>query len=158
MKYTVNDVAKIANLSPHTIRFYAKEGLFPNVKRDKNGVRIFEKQNLESVFLIECLKKSGMTLKQIKTFMDWCEKGDATIPDRLAMFVAQKKLLEEKIVELQETLAVIEYKKNFYEAAKAAGTTDIIGKDMPKNMQQYHEKVDILTAQELPCTFPVILE
>lgn len=148
MYYTVNDVAKRTSLTPHTIRFYAKEGLLPFIERSASGVRMFKKENFESLFMIECLKKSGMSLKEIKAFMEWCDQGDSTIELRLEMFTKQQTIVEERIKELQETLEVVKYKKWYYETAKDAGTTAIHNtikpEDMPENMRRFKEKVERL--------------
>lgn len=47
--YTIKQVAEKSGVSEHTIRFYAKEGLFPFLKRDKNNVRLFSEEDLEEV-------------------------------------------------------------------------------------------------------------
>ena len=68
MYYTVCEVAKRLNLSPHTIRFYSKEGLLDFVERDQNGNRIFKESDFERLFIIASLKRAGMSIKQIRDF------------------------------------------------------------------------------------------
>lgn len=80
--YTIKKVAEKTGLSVHTIRFYAREGLLPTIQR-KNGVRVFRDEDLESIYIIECLKNCGMTIKEIKNFTDWTMTGDSTIDKRL---------------------------------------------------------------------------
>jgi len=125
MYYTVSEVAKIVNLSPHTLRFYAKEGLLPFVERNGNGVRMFKDEDISRLKIIECLKKTGMPIKDIKTFIDWVMEGDATIDQRLEMFKQRKEVVEKQISELRETLKLLEYKCWFYETAKQAGTCEV---------------------------------
>lgn len=80
--YTIGEAAKMLNLSISTLRYYDKEGLLIDLKRDKSGLRIFNDQNIEALKLIECLKKAGMQIKDIKEFMYWCSLGSKTISKR----------------------------------------------------------------------------
>ena len=126
--YTIGEISNKFNLSISTIRYYDKEGLFPNVKR-KNGIRQFDDNDVESILIIECLKKSGMQIKEIKQFLDWCNIGDSTLNKRLNMFNTQKNKILFQIEELKKALNLIEYKCWYYQEAVKRGT----GKDM-KNL------------------------
>ncbi len=81
--YTIGQVATMFHLSISTLRYYDKEGLFPNMIRESE-IRKFSEQEIEALRVIECLKKSGMEIKDIKQFMEWCAKGSETYPNRLA--------------------------------------------------------------------------
>jgi DNA-binding transcriptional MerR regulator len=146
MYYTVSEISKKVNISPHTLRFYDKEGLLPFVERSKSGIRMFKDSDFESLFLIECLKKAGMSIKDIRTFIDWCAKGDETIEQRLNMFREQQKKVKGQIAELQETLEVLKYKCWYYETAQAAGTCAIHAslklKDIPEDIRRAKEKTE----------------
>lgn len=41
MEYKIKEVSKITNISQSKIRYYEKEGLLPEFKRDKNNIRVF---------------------------------------------------------------------------------------------------------------------
>ncbi len=125
MFYTVNDVAKRTKLSVHTIRYYAKEGLIPNIERSERGIRMFKESDLEWFFLIDCMKKTGMSIKDIKAFSDLYKQGDSTIDQRLDMFIQRRRDLEKQIDEMQEILDIVKYKLWYYQTAKEAGTTAI---------------------------------
>ena len=144
MYYTVSEISKKVNLSPHTLRFYAKEGLLPFVERSKSGIRMFKEDDLDPLNMIECLKKSGMSIKEIKTFMDWCMQGDETIDLRLSMFREQQQKVTEQIAELEETLDLIKFKCWYYETAQAAGTCAIHNslkpEDIPYDILKFKEK------------------
>ena len=134
MYYTISEIAKIIDLSPHTLRFYAKEGLTPFVKRNNSGVRLFKEEDLEALFLIEYLKKSGMKLKEIKEFMEWCVEGDDTIDQRLNMFKEQEVNVKKQIQELNTALNLIKFKCWYYETAKKAGTCDVHNTIQPEDI------------------------
>lgn len=149
MYYTVCEVAKRLNLSPHTIRFYAKEGLLPFVDRDQNGNRIFKEADFERLFIIASLKRAGMSIKQIREFTRLCDQGDSTIAQRLKIIMEQREAVEEQITELQDALDVLKYKTWLYEVALEAGTTAVHDnmslEDMPPNIRRIKERIRRLT-------------
>lgn len=102
--------------------FRSFEGLLPFVERSGGGIRMFQDSDLEWLTLIECLKKSGMSIKDIKKFIDWYVEGDSTIDQRLELIDQQRKSVIQKIEQLKETLAVLNYKHWYYETAQKAGT------------------------------------
>ena len=122
MFYTVGEMAKIMGVAPSTLRFYDKEGLLPFVERSTGGIRMFKELDTEWLQIIECLKKTGMPIKEIKKFIDWCMEGDSTISDRLELIDRQRDEVIQKIEQLKETLKTLEYKHWYYETAKKAGT------------------------------------
>lgn len=91
MIYTVGEAAKILKVAPSTIRYYDKEGLLPFVERSDSGIRVFHEQDLNWLFIIECLKKSGLSIKDIKSYIDMSLQGDETIYERLKIFQKQRK-------------------------------------------------------------------
>lgn len=120
MSYSISEVSKKFNLSIHTLRYYEKEGIL-NIKRSESGIRKYEQSDIESLKIIECLKHSGMSLKDIKQFMDWCNLGDSTLELRQAMFARQREAVLKQMKDLQETLDVINYKYWYYETANKLG-------------------------------------
>ena len=128
MKYLIGEVAKKFNISASTLRYYDKEGLFPNLERSESGIRSFSDIDLGSLKIIECLKNTGMPIKNIKVFIDWCGQGDATLRERYKMFIERKAIMDEQIASLQKTLEVIDYKCWYYQTALKAGTEKIHAK------------------------------
>ena len=68
MTYTIGQVSEMFGIPVSTLRYYDKEGLFPNMQR-VSGIRKFSGTELEALRVIECLKKSGMEIRDIKQFM-----------------------------------------------------------------------------------------
>lgn len=125
MFYTVGEMAKKLNVAPSTLRYYDKEGLLPFVERSSGGIRMFKDEDMEWLEIIECLKKTGMSIKDIKIFIDWCVAGDSTIDKRLEIIEKQRETVEQQISEMIEHLNVLKYKTWYYETAKEAGSCDI---------------------------------
>lgn len=125
MKLTISEAAKRMNLTPHTIRYYDKEGLLPFVERSETGIRYFKESDLEGLAVINCLKATGMPIREIKTFMDWCVEGDGTLQARYEMFMERRTIALAQMQELKEALERIEYKVWYYKTAMDAGTEKV---------------------------------
>jgi DNA-binding transcriptional MerR regulator len=123
--YSISEVAKELNLTPYTLRYYDKEGLMPFVERTSSGTRLFKESDIGALKVIECLKSTGMPIKEIKNFIDWCSDGDSTLQQRYNMFMDRKATVEAQIEELKKTMEIIEHKCLYYKTALEAGTEDI---------------------------------
>jgi len=120
--YSIGEAAKALNLTPYTLRYYDKEGLLPRIERTSGGIRSFKESDLEALKIIECLKKTGMPIKEIKTFIDWCSDGDDSLRQRYEMFQERKAVVQAQMQELLNTMSVIEHKCEYYQTALDAGT------------------------------------
>lgn len=129
MLYTIGEMAKRLGVASSTLRYYDKEGLLPFVERSSGGIRMFKDTDYEWLQVIECLKKTGMQLIDIKRFIEMSMQGDETIDERLHLIINQKKSVKQQIDMLNETLKTLEFKTWYYETAKKAGTTAV-----PRNM------------------------
>jgi DNA-binding transcriptional MerR regulator len=125
MSITISKVAEKVGLTAHTLRYYDKEGLLPFVDKSASGTRVFKESDFEWLAVIECLKQTGMQLKDIKQYIDWCMDGDSTLQRRYDMFVERKVEAERQIAALQKALEKINYKCWYYETALAAGTVKV---------------------------------
>jgi DNA-binding transcriptional MerR regulator len=127
MTYSIGDISKMLNISISTLRYYDKTGLLPLVNRSSGNIRVFDDTDVECLKMIECLKNTGMPLKDIKLFFEWCEEGDPTINQRYELFLHQKEKTEKQISLLQNALKRINYKCEFYRLSKEKGTTNLPG-------------------------------
>ncbi len=143
MLYTGGEMAKKLGVAPSTLRYYDKEGLLPFVERSGGGMRVFRDEDFEWLQVIGCLKKAGMKLCDIKSFIELSLRGDETISERLELIIAQRKEVESQIEALNKTLATLEFKEWYYTTAKADGTT---------------ERVRNMRLDELPEKFRLIRE
>lgn len=140
MLYTVGEMAKLLGVAPSTLRYYDQEGLLPFVERSSNGIRVFKDADYEWLQVIECLKKTGMPLKDIREFIQMAMQGDETIEQRLNLIIRQQEAVRKQLTELQQTLETLDFKRWYYETARDAGTTDV-----PRSMtleelpEQYRE-------------------
>jgi DNA-binding transcriptional MerR regulator len=127
--YSIGEVAKELSLTVYTLRYYDKEGLMPFVDRTPSGTRVFKDSDIEALKIIECLKSTGMPIKEIKAFIDWCSEGDSTLKQRYEMFMERKSIVEAQMEELKKTLELIDHKCWYYKTAIDAGTEDVHKED-----------------------------
>lgn len=151
MLYTIGEMAKLLGVAPSTLRYYDKEGLLPFVERSGGGIRVFGEKDYEWLTIIECLKKTGMPIKDIKDFIYMSMQGDETIDARLALFEKRREAVKEQIERLNETLGIIEYKCWYYETAKKAGTLDV-HKGMPE--EDVPERLRTIKRKSISCPVP----
>lgn len=121
MVYSIGEVANMFNIPTSTLRYYDREGLSPHVKRSNGGIRVFSDVEVETLKVIECLKSTGMEIKDIKQFLDWCLEGESTLQKRRDMFYERRKIVEKQMEAIQKTMEIIQYKCWYYETALEAG-------------------------------------
>ena len=124
MVYTVGETAKLLGVTASTLRYYDKEGLLPFVERSSGGIRMFRESDFEWLQIIGCMKKAGMSIKDIRLYIQMAQQGDDTIELRLDMFRRQQEVLRQQMEELRHTMHMVDYKCWYYETAKKAGTID----------------------------------
>ncbi|MDF2478867.1 MAG: transcriptional regulator [Sphingobacterium sp.] len=135
MPYSIGEVAKMLNLTIPTLRYYDKEGLLPYLERTNSGIRVFNDSDLDTLKVIECLKATGMPIKDIKSFIDWCSQGDCTLQQRYDMFLERKAVVEAQLEKIKKTAETINFKCWYYKTALEAGT-ELIHKGTEKTISK----------------------
>lgn len=133
--YTIGQVSEMFHLPVSTLRYYDKEGLFPHMERS-SGIRQFGEKEIEELRMIECLKRSGMEIKDIKTFMRWCSEGSSTYPLRMELFLRQKEIVENEIRKLEKVLDMIRFKCWYYEQAMKDGGEEHLRELLPDHLPE----------------------
>ena len=140
--YTIGQVAEMFGLPISTLRYYDKQGLFPNMER-ASGIRRFSEQEIEALRVIECLKKAGMEIKDIRQFIDWCSEGPSTYPQRKVMFEERKAHMEAEITRMNRALDMLKFKCWYYEQAIKDGSEDrlkaLIPDRLPEEIRKAYE-------------------
>lgn len=146
--YTIGQVSEMFELPVSTLRYYDKEGLFPDIKRI-SGIRKFDEKEIEAIRVIECLKRSGMEIKDIKKFMEWCTEGKKTYSKRRDLFIKQKKDVEDQIKRMNRVLDMIKFKCWYYDQAIADGSEDRVKSMSPEEMPDEIRKAYENTHEEV---------
>ena len=123
MEYTIGQVSEKTGLPVSTLRYYDNQGLFPHMERSA-GIRKFTDRELETIRIIECLKKTGMEIRNIRQFMQWCAQGSATYAQRRALLEQQRAKAAAELERMGQVLDMLTYKCWYYDQAMQDGNED----------------------------------
>ena len=141
MLYTVGEIAKVLGIPASTLRYYDQEGLLPFVERSSGGIRMFTDKDYEWLKVIACLKKSGLSIKNIKAFIDMAARGDESLAERYELFHTRRDAVKEQLKEMQETLDLLEFKCWYYQQAMADGTEENVRSAPLKKIPKQYQKI-----------------
>ena len=113
--YTMMQVCRELDMTYQTLKYYCNEGLIPNVKRDNNNRRIFDEKDVKWIKDLTCLKKCGMSIQEMKEYLELCLQGESSIISRKEMLRKKQDALRTTIKELEDSVAYIDWKQNFYD-------------------------------------------
>ncbi|EOV2572848.1 MerR family transcriptional regulator [Enterococcus faecalis] len=140
--YSIGEISKMFNIPVSTLRYYDKEGLFPEITR-VSGIRKFSSNEIEALRVIECLKKSGLEIKEIKQFMEWTKLGSETFKIRKELFERQKVSVEKELRQMEKVLDMIKFKCWYYDEVLKQGNEvavkSKIPNNLPKEVKLYYE-------------------
>lgn len=121
--YSMKEACEKTGLAYETLKFYCNQGLVPHVKRDKANHRVFSESDVSWLQNLTCLKNCGMSISEMRHYIDLCVAGEKTIPDRKHILAAKKEALLEQIELIQKSVNYIDWKQRFYD--------DILAGKMP---------------------------
>lgn len=113
--YTMMQVCRDLDMTYETLKYYCNKGLIPNVKRDNNNRRVFDKKNVKWIKDLTCLKKCGMSILEMKEYLELCLQGESTIVQRKEMLAKKREALLVSIKKLEDSVDYINWKQNFYD-------------------------------------------
>lgn len=116
---TIKEVVEVTAIAASTLRYYEKEGLLPHVKRNENGNRLYDEEDLSWIQFVTALRATGMPIAQIQKYVYLYKEGDSTITERKAMMLNHKKQIEKSIKELYFNLDKINYKLALYDVLES---------------------------------------
>ncbi len=140
MFYTIGQVSEMFDLPISTLRYYDKEGFFPNLQR-KGNIRYFSDSEIDAIHVIQCLKESGLEIKDIKLFFQWVTEGPSSFKKRKQLFSSRRDAVLAEMNKLQKTLAMLEFKCWYYDKSIEDGTEDGVKAMMPDHLPEEIQKL-----------------
>jgi MerR family transcriptional regulator, aldehyde-responsive regulator len=113
----IAEVSEQYGLSTDTLRYYERVGLIPTVNRNGGGIRDYNELDLRRVEFIKCMRSAGLPVEVLIDYVALVQEGDKTIEARKEILVEQRKLLVERMSEMQKTLDILNHKIEVYEKA-----------------------------------------
>lgn len=115
MEYSMKQACEQTGLSYDTLKFYCNTGLVPGLKRDEHNYRVFTEQNIEWIRNLSCLKNCGMSISEMKRYVELCRQGEKTIPERRDILNTKLQNLRQEIEQIEKNIDFIMYKQQFYQ-------------------------------------------
>ncbi|MBQ3457663.1 MAG: MerR family transcriptional regulator [Synergistaceae bacterium] len=134
MIYTMMQTCEKTGMTYQGLKFYCNEGLIPNVKRDKNNRRIFDERDIAWIQSLICLKKCGLSIQEMKEYLDLCLQGPSTIPQRKIILIEKREQLQKNIADLIASVEYIDWKQNFYDEV-LEGKREYVSNLIPSSSQ-----------------------
>ncbi|MFJ9180392.1 MerR family transcriptional regulator [Streptomyces sp. NPDC102360] len=118
--YTISEVVALTGLTAHTLRWYERIGLMPDVDRSHTGQRRYSNRDLDWLALVGKLRLTGMPVADMVRYAELVRRGEETFDERRELLEATRRDVLNRVAELQDTLAVLDYKIDFYAGARPA--------------------------------------
>ena len=115
MSYSVKEISEKLDISPHTVRYYSDKGLIPTVQRDEHGRRVFTEECVGWFETIHCLRACGMSINDVKAYVDLCRRGVSTASERLHIIEYYAHVARQQLLDAQRRIEFVDRKIAYYQ-------------------------------------------
>ncbi|MFD9791270.1 MerR family transcriptional regulator [Streptomyces sp. NPDC059070] len=122
-RYTISEVSALSGLTAHTLRWYERIGLMPHVDRSHTGQRRFTNKDLDWLVFVGKLRLTGMPVADMVRYAELVREGPHTFDARHELLERTRRDVLTRMAELQDTLAVLDHKIEFYADARRTAET-----------------------------------
>jgi DNA-binding transcriptional MerR regulator len=112
---TIADAARLSGLSAYTLRYYERAGLIDGVDRGGSGHRRYSGDDLAWIEVLQCLRATGMPIRDIRRYAELVRAGSGNEDERLALLEEHRDAVRAQLSEVRGHLAYIERKIAIYE-------------------------------------------
>lgn len=124
---SIGEVCERTGLSPDTVRFYEREGLFVHpIDRSAGDQRRYTDSDVEWLHMCVRFRSSGMSLPDIRRYAELVRQGPGNEVDRYALLTAHQAKIRAQIDDLTTCLTIIENKVDHYRAHLDNGTASTL--------------------------------
>jgi len=100
--YKIGQLAKLADVTPDTVRYYEKQGMMLHQERSEGGYRLYDANDLQRLRFIRYAKQLGFTLETISELLSirvdptqhTCQESKSIVDARLQEVEAKMHELE----------------------------------------------------------------
>lgn len=114
--YSMKQTQQATGLNYETLKFYCNEGLIPELQRDHNNRRVFTASDIAWIRILTTLRQCGMSLADIRAYLELSLGGPDTIPQRQSMLSDTLDALKSQQRVVRESIRLIKAKKAWYTA------------------------------------------
>lgn len=117
--FGMKEACELTGMTYENLKFYCNEGLVPNVKRTASNRRVFDQHDINWINSLGCLRRCGMSIAEMREYLELCLKGPSSIDERRIMLAAKRDALVQQLQEVQESIDYIDWKQGFYDDVQA---------------------------------------
>lgn len=110
----IGQLAERTGRSIYAIRWYEAQGLVPGVARNAGGHRVYSEQHVNWLVLMDRLRRTGMSIAQMRAYTRLVQQGRATLGQRQQQLRAHRETVRQRIAEWTEALDLLDGKIDFY--------------------------------------------
>src|ERR1700722_3853476 len=111
---TIAEAAEVSGVSAHTLRYYERAGLIGDVDRAASGHRRYGDDDLAWIHTIQCLRATGMPIRDTRRYAELARSGEGNWEARLALLERHRAAVQAQLDEVQGHLAFIDRKITTY--------------------------------------------
>lgn len=115
MLFSMKQTCEKTGMTYEALKFYCNQGLVPNVKRDAGNRRVFDERDIAWIESLGCLKRCGLSIQEMRYYVQLCQQGAASIPERKVILAQKREALLEQIAQLEDAVAYVDQKQKFYD-------------------------------------------
>jgi DNA-binding transcriptional MerR regulator len=112
---TIADAARLSGVSAYTLRYYERAGLIDGVARAGSGHRRYGDDDLAWIDVLQCLRATGMPIRDIRRYAELVRAGSGNEDERLALLEEHRAAVREQLSVVRRHLAYIDRKIAIYE-------------------------------------------
>lgn len=115
MGLTIAEVSERTGLTPHTLRYYERDGLMlHDVDRTPSGRREYTDQDVNGILMVARLRATGMPVREVRRYAELVRNGQGNEEERLKILEAHRERVLAQLAEVTENLRAVESKIELY--------------------------------------------
>lgn len=122
---TIAEVSKQFDISADTLRYYERIGLIPPVPRTAGGIRDYDEASCKWIELMKHLRAAGVQIEALVEYTALVQQGDETQAQRKNLLMEQRKQLEARIEEMQQSLERLDKRLEWYDRCEGCTISHI---------------------------------
>jgi DNA-binding transcriptional MerR regulator len=124
--YTIKEAARLSGLPESTLRYYETVGIIEPIERDASSKhRVYSQGDVDLIDAIACLNATGMSLNDMRAYLDNRHKGVAGAQEEIKLLMAQKQRIEDEARFLKLRAQYVALKISYWEAVKAGDDAQV---------------------------------
>jgi DNA-binding transcriptional MerR regulator len=110
----IGQLSELTGRSIHALRWYEAQGLIPGVVRDAGGRRQFNDQHVAWIALMDRLRRTGMSVAEMRHYTRLVKQGKTTLRERQALLQAHRERVQTRVADWTAALSFLDSKIDFY--------------------------------------------